>query len=54
MVSLTVNIQDILGFIKELLQSLQELYLEINGSDVWCNEEPEFNPICGFGSKIFA
>jgi hypothetical protein len=42
-----------LGFIRELPQSLEELYLEINGEDVCCDEDEDFDPFCFLGPQIF-
>ncbi|KAE9371919.1 hypothetical protein N431DRAFT_378022 [Stipitochalara longipes BDJ] len=44
---------EILGFIIALPQSLQELYLEINGSDFFVEHDSDFDFICTFAFRIF-
>jgi hypothetical protein len=45
--------QAILGFIENLPTSLQELFLEINGEGLWCDEDSDFDPVCNLGTSIF-
>jgi hypothetical protein len=40
-------------FIRQLPQSLQELYQEINGDTVTSDESEDFHPVCNLGTKIF-
>lgn len=42
-----------MSFIRQLPQSLEELYLEINGEGVWCDEDEDFDPFCYLGPRIF-
>jgi hypothetical protein len=46
--------QDIIKFINNLPPSLEELYLEINGNGLWCDEDADFNPVCNLGTIIFS
>ncbi|KAK0108170.1 hypothetical protein ONS95_002992 [Cadophora gregata] len=43
----------ILEFIKALPPSLQELFLEINGHRIWCDENEDFDPMCLLSPEIF-
>ncbi|PVH85141.1 hypothetical protein DL98DRAFT_568377 [Cadophora sp. DSE1049] len=43
----------ILAFIKALPPSLQELYIEINGQDICCDDDEDFDPICTMSPEIF-
>jgi hypothetical protein len=47
------NSQALLGFIKNLPSSLEELYIEINGHMLRCDEDSDFDPVCNFGTPIF-
>lgn len=47
------NSQALLGFIKNLPSSLEELYIEINGHCLRCDEDTDFDPVCNFGTPIF-
>ena len=40
-------------FIKALPPSLEELYIEINGEGLWCDEDEDFDPVCNLGIPIF-
>lgn len=42
-----------MGFIESLPPSLQELYLEVNGEDLSCDDDSDFDPIADMGCEIF-
>ncbi|KAF4631725.1 hypothetical protein G7Y89_g6403 [Cudoniella acicularis] len=42
-----------LDFIRELPQSLEEIYLEVNGEGLWCDDDEDFDPFCNLGPEIF-
>ncbi|KAH7420076.1 hypothetical protein BKA64DRAFT_716437 [Cadophora sp. MPI-SDFR-AT-0126] len=43
----------IMAFIQALPTSLQELYLEINGQDICCDDDEDFDPLCTMSPEIF-
>jgi hypothetical protein len=45
--------QEVKGFIKALPQSLEEVYLEINGHELTLDEDEDFDGFCNFGNSIF-
>ncbi|KAG4441282.1 hypothetical protein IFR05_003210 [Cadophora sp. M221] len=50
---LAYNYKHILAFIQALPQSLQQIYLEINGEGLWCDEPEDFDPVSNMGNAIF-
>ncbi|KAH7350694.1 hypothetical protein BKA65DRAFT_593598 [Rhexocercosporidium sp. MPI-PUGE-AT-0058] len=43
----------ILAFIRGLPPTVQEIYLEINGEGLSCDDDEDFDPLCNMGKRIF-